>query len=218
MPVDRALPAAHDPRSRFSLMVAIVGLAGVASIFLPFTYAVSPLDAAGTLPFLRGDEHFLGGLWRLGVPLFLAILVTVGTFRRVVSGRLTRAERMVGYLAALVAAACLLSIFFTYGADDAQSSPSGIIEWFMVAFPLVGLAAGVYLLRRNSRTGVPDAASTIAAMQIVYVIVAIICLATYASPELQIGAYLVAVTTLVYLVQIVAVAVAAPGQTALAPK
>jgi hypothetical protein len=218
MRVDRALPAAHDPRSRFSLVVASVGLAGVAAVFLPFTFNVSPLDAAGTLPFLRGDEHFLGGLWRLGVPLFLATLVTAGTFRRVVSGRLTRAELVVGYLAALVAAACLLSIFLDFGSDDVRSLPSGFIEWFMLAFPWVGSAAGVYLLRRNSRAGVPDAANTIAAMQIVYVIVAVFCLVIYASSGWQTGAYLVAVTTLVYLVQIVAVSVAAPRQTALAPK
>ena len=218
MPVDRALPAAHNPRSRFSLIVAIFGLAGVAAVFLPFTFNVSPLDAAGTLPFLRGDAHFLGGLWRLGVPLFLAILVTVGTFRRIVLGPLTRAELVVGYLAALVAACCFLSLFFAYGSDNAQSAPSGFIEWFMVTLPSAASAAGGYLLWRNSRVGVPDAANTIAAMQIVYVIVAIICLATYASPELQIGAYLVAVTTLVYLVQIVAVSVAAPGHPAPAPK
>jgi hypothetical protein len=218
MSVDRALPAAHDPRSRFSLMVAIVGLAGVAGIFLPFTFNVSPLDAAGTLPFLRGDEHFLGGLWRLGVPFLLAILVTAGTIRRIVAGRFTRAESLVGYLAALVAACCFLSLFFAYGSDNAQSAPSGFIEWFMVAFPSAGSAAGGYLLWRNSRVGVPDAANAIAAMETVYVIVAVVCLTTYASPELQIGAYLVAVTILVYLVQIVAVSVAAPGHPAPAPR
>jgi hypothetical protein len=45
---------------------------------------------------------------------------------------------------------------------------------------------------------VPDAANAIAAMQI--------------------GGHLVALTTLVYLIQIVAASVAAPGQTALAQK
>ena len=218
MPVDRALPAAHDPRSRFSLIVAIVGLAGVAAVFLPFTFNVSPLDAAGTLPFLRGDAHFLGGLWRLGVPLILAILVTVGTVRRVVSGPLTRAELVVGYLAALVAACCFLSLFFAFGSDNARRAPSGLIDWFMVAFPWAASTAGGYLLWRNSRVGVPGAANAIASMETVYVIVAVICLTIYASRELQIGAYLVAVTTLVYLVQIVAVAATASGQTALAPK
>ena len=43
MPVDRALPAAHNPRSRFSLSVALVGSAGVVAIFLPFTWGISPL-------------------------------------------------------------------------------------------------------------------------------------------------------------------------------
>ena len=220
MPVDRALPAPHNPRSRFSLVVAIVGLAGVAAVFLPFTFNTSPLRVAAQFPLLRQGpaDYFLGGLWCVGVPLLLAILVTLGSFRWVASGRLTRGERVVGYLAALVAAACFLSIFFTYGSDDAQSAPSGFIEWFMVARPWVASVAGAYLLRRNSRAGVPDAANAIAAMQIVYVVVAIICLATYASSGWQIGAYLVAVTTLVYLVQIVAVSVAAPGHSAPAPK
>ena len=220
MPVDRALPAAHDPRSRLSLIVAIVGLAGVPAVFLPFTSDTSPLKVAAQFPLLRQGpaDYFLGGLWRLGVPLMLAILVTAGTFRWVVSERLTRAERVAGYLAALVAAACFLSIFFTYGSDDAQSAPSGFIEWFMVALPWVASAAGAYLLRRNSRAGVPDAVNVIAAMQIVYVSVAVICLAAYASSGWQIGAYLVAVTTLVYLVHIVAVSMAAPGHPAPAPK
>ena len=46
MPVDRALPAAHDPHSRFSLAVAILGLAGVASLLLPSADAASSLNAA----------------------------------------------------------------------------------------------------------------------------------------------------------------------------
>lgn len=46
MPEVRLLPAAHDPRSRFSLAIAIVGLAAVASISLPCVDAVSSLNAA----------------------------------------------------------------------------------------------------------------------------------------------------------------------------
>jgi hypothetical protein len=218
MPVDRALPAAHNPRSRFSLVVAIVGLAGVAAVFLPFTYAVSPLDAVGTLPFLRGDAHFLGGLWRVGVPLLLAVLVTVGTFRRIVLGPLTRTELVVGYLAALVAVGCFLSIYLPDGNGDSTGGPSSFSAWFMLLVSWVGSAAGAYLLRRNWRTGVPDAVNAVAAMQLVYVVVAIICLAIYASAGWQIGAYLVAVTTLAYMTQIVAVSVAAPGRPAPAPK
>ena len=46
MHVDRALSAAHDPRARFSLVVVIVGLAGVVGTLLPCAYAVSPVVAA----------------------------------------------------------------------------------------------------------------------------------------------------------------------------
>jgi hypothetical protein len=218
MVVDRRLPAAHDPRSHFSLAVAVVGLVGVAAVFLPFTFNVSPLDAVGTLPFLRGDAHFLAGLWRLGVPLLLAILVTVGTFRWIVLGPLTRTELVVGYLAALVADCCFLCLYLPYGNDDPARAPSSFSEWFMFLVSWVGSAAGTYLLWRNLRRGVPHAANVISAMQIVYAIVAVFCMVAFASEGWQIGAYLVAVTTLVYLVQIVAVSVAAPGQTALAPE
>ena len=212
MPVDRALPAAHDPRSRFSLAVAIIGLAGVAAIFLPFTYGTSPLSAT------------FDGLWQFGVPLMLAILVTLGSFRWIVTGRLSRAERLSAYLAALVAACCILLLPGVFvvsmltGQGGGATRPSGGIEWFMFAFPLLGSLVGAYLLRKNLRAGVPDAVNAVAAMQVVYVTVAILSFAVFGTYGWQIGAYLVAVTTLVYLVQIVAVSVAAPGQTALAPK
>ena len=46
MHVDRRPSAAHDPRARFSLVVVIVGLAGVVGTLLPCAYAVSPVVAA----------------------------------------------------------------------------------------------------------------------------------------------------------------------------
>ena len=214
MPVARPLPAAHDPRSGFSLVVAVVGLAGVASIVLPFTYNVSPFGAAGTL-FSR--DSFLGELWRLGIPFLLAILVTAGAFRLALSGRFTRTERLVGYLAAMGAACCLLSIFLPYGSNNFVSAPSGAFEWFMTVFPWMASAAGIALVWRNAQAGVPEGANVIAAMELVYVTVAVICLVSYAG-EWQIGACLVALTTLVYLAQIAAVSVAAPRHPAPAPK
>ena len=60
MPVDRALPAAHDPRSRWSLVVAIVGLAGVASLVLPSADAVSSLNAAAQASQGSGDDSGRG--------------------------------------------------------------------------------------------------------------------------------------------------------------
>ena len=206
MPIDRALPAAHNPHSRFSLVVAIIGLAGVAAIFLPFTYGTSPLSL------------IFDGLWPFGVPAMLAILVTLGSFRWIVTGRFSRAERLSAYLAALVAAGCFLSMYLPDGNGDSAWGPSSFSDWFMFLVSWVGSAAGACLLWRNTRTGVPDAANGLAAMQVVYVIVATLSFVVFGKYGWQIGAYLVAVTTLVYLVQIVAVSMAAPGHPAPASK
>jgi hypothetical protein len=159
-----------------------------------------------------------------GVPALLALLVTAGAIRWVASGRLSRAERFVSYLAALVAACCILSLSAAFvvslltGHGSADNGPSGAIEWFTFAFPWLGLVAGIYLLRRNARTGVPDAVNAIAAMQVVYVIAAIFCFAVWGTFGWQVGAYFVAVTTVAYLVQIVGFSVAAKGHAALAQK
>lgn len=147
------------------------------------------------------------------MPLMLAILVTVGSSRRILTGRLSRVERLSAYLLAFVAACCFLSIYLPDGNGDSAWGPSGLLEWFMLLVSWVGSAAGVYLLWRNMRTGVPSAANSVAAMQVVYSIVAVFCLAAFASYGWQIGAYLVAVTTLAYMAHIVAVSVAAPGRT-----
>ena len=60
MPLDRALPAAHNFRSRFSLIAAIVGLAGVAGTFLPSACAVSPPVAAAQSSQGSGDDSGRG--------------------------------------------------------------------------------------------------------------------------------------------------------------
>jgi hypothetical protein len=221
MPTDQPHNAAHNPRSRFSLVIAFVGLAGVAAIFLPFAGQESPLSVVSRLPFLWPDPNDffnLNELWPQGVPFLLAILVTLGSIRWFISGRLSRAERLVAYLAAVIAASCILSLYvplafslFT-GHGEADTEAPGFLGWFVFGFPLLGFAVGAYLLWRNSRTGVPATANAVAAMQVVYVVVAVFCLVAYYSLGWQVGAYFVAVTTLVYLIQIVAVSFAAKSQ------
>lgn len=207
MPEDRPLPAALNPRSAFSLAVTVVGLAGVPAFFLPFAYGTSP-QAAVTAMF--SSDTILNRLWHFGVPLLLALLVTAATIRRVISGRFTRAEGLAAYGAALVGACCVLSTFFLYWGDSG-GGPSSFLERFMMAFLWMGSAEGAYLLRRNARAGVPTAANAIAAMQVIYVVVALYLLVGFGSDGWQIGAYLVAVTTLVYAAQVIAISVAAPG-------
>ncbi len=205
MPIDRPMPAALDPRSAFSRAIAIAGLAGAAGFFLPFAWSTSPFEAASTL---WARDSFFTGLWHLGVPAAMPILVAVASIRWISSGRCTRAECLVGYLAALGAAACLLSVYFVRGGDG--SGPTGFFEWSMLVVTWVGPAAGVYLVWRNSRCGVHGAPNAILAMQIVYVVVVVCGLAGFASDGLEIGGYLVVLTTVAYLAQIAAVSIAAP--------
>jgi len=69
----------------------------------------------------------------------------------------------------------VVSMLTGYGGSATR--PSGGIEWVMFAFPVLGSLMGAYLLRKNLRTGVPDAVNAVAAMQVVYVTVAILSFA-----------------------------------------
>ncbi len=206
MPTDRTLPAALNPRSRFSLVVAVAGLGGAVAFFLPFAYSTSPFEAAGTL---WARDAFFRGLWHLGVPAVLPILIAAASIRWIASGRCTRAECLVGYLAAFAAASCLLSLYFVR--DGSEGEPSTLLEWLLLVFTWVGPAAGVLLLWRNSRRGVRGAPNAIMAMQIVYVVVAVYGLVGFGSSGLEIGGWLTVVTTAAYLAQICAVSAAAPS-------
>ncbi len=199
MPTDR--PAAGNSRAGFSLLLTIAGVAGIPGAFLPFTWNTSPLDAARTLPLMKG--YFGEGLWALGVPLLLAVPVAAASIRWHLARRLSRLERVSAYLMALVALCCFLCIYLS-----GENPPSSFSEWSLFAFGLAAPAVGASLLFRNRRRGVPLDAGPIAAMQMVYVTVAIFCLGAFGHERWQIGAYLVALTTAAYLAQIVAVSVA----------
>lgn len=204
MLVDQPLSGVWNPRSRWSLTVSIAGLAGVVAIFLPFTFDTSPLTAAAQFPLWPHERDWiLGSLWRLGLPLMLPILVSVGNFRWAAAGRLPRAERLAAYVAALLAELGFLSLFLPFGSGEPLTAPSSFREWVMLLAPWVGSAAGAFLLWRNRRAGVPDAANAIAAMQVAYTIVAVFCLVTFEPARWQVGAYVAALTAVLYLIQIV---------------
>jgi hypothetical protein len=63
---DRPLPAAHNPRSGPSPGIAVVGSAGVAAIFLPFTQDISPL---------RVVAKTRSAVWRIAASTLLAVTV-----------------------------------------------------------------------------------------------------------------------------------------------
>ena len=198
MPTDRS--AAGNSRAGFSLLLTIAGVAGIPGAFLPFTWNIS----RSTRPVRSLMKGYFGeGLWALGVPLLLAVPVAAASIRWHLARRLSRLERVSAYLMALVALCCFLCIYLS-----GENPPSSFSEWSLFAFGLAAPAVGASLLFRNRRRGVPLDAGPIAAMQMVYMTVAIFCLGAFGHERWQIGAYLVALTTAAYLAQIVAVSVA----------
>lgn len=157
MPTDGS--GADDPRSGFSLLFTVAGVAGIPGAFLPFTWNTSPLDAARTLLLMKGQFE---RLWTLGVPLLLAVPVTAASIRWLATRRLSRPERIAAYLMALVAACCFLCIYL-----PGNGQPSSFSDWSLFAFGLAAPAVGAYLLWRNRRAGVPVGVAAIAAMQMV---------------------------------------------------
>lgn len=198
MSLDRPLPAAHNPRSVFSLVVGIVGLAGVVALFLP-----------------HWDRSLLGQLklhWRPLLSVLLAIPVSALTARWVVSGTSSRAERLVAYLTASFVACSSLFLFLALFAR--WPGPAG----FVVPHVGVGLAASAGLLALNWWRGVPSTVNAIVAMQMAYVFSAPFILLSTVERRAGLGRDFVAVTTLAYIVQILAVSVAALRHRTLAQK
>jgi hypothetical protein len=57
------------------LLFTLLGMAGIAGLFLPLTWDVSPLEAVPTPEF-----------WRLAAPFFLAVLASAASIRWIISG------------------------------------------------------------------------------------------------------------------------------------
>lgn len=105
------------------LLLAIAGLTGIVSLFLPFTFDVSPLYAV--------QDHYW---WKMAAPFFLSVLVFVATIRWVISGSFTVIWKAIAYFISVASAYISLSLYFTAGA-----SPTEFIEWLAFVVALVVL-------------------------------------------------------------------------------
>ena len=174
-------PAVH-------LVLTILGMAGVAGLFLPFVYGVSPVAAAF-------HEH----MWLLALPSFLAPLAIAASVRWIMSGSFSRLERAIAYLLSTAMVAMLLVIY-----ADSENWPTGLQEWIsFVAAPAVWFL-GAYFLFRNSRNPASRAFNPVLALQTAYIANGLLCLLAFYG-EWQVGAYFVLVTASVFALQIILV-------------
>ncbi len=83
------------------MLLTQVGLIGIVSLFLPFSFGVSPVKAIH-------DPYF----WRMAAPAFLAVFISYASMRLIVSGLLSGAEKAIAYIVS-TASACV-TISFSY--------------------------------------------------------------------------------------------------------
>jgi len=174
------------------LFLIVAGTAGMAALFLPFTWDVSPAEAV------------VSELFQLAIPFFFSVLVCAAYVRWMISGLLSRPERAITYVVSSLVALRVL-FWIILGLKD-EGWPSDVQGWLLVAIPLLMLLFGVYVVVKNLRNKGPKEVSAVMAMQIVYLSNALFCLIVFFGGW-QIGAYFVVVTSGVYLIQIVLVSV-----------
>ena len=198
------LSAPRRHRSAFSIGIAVAALAGVPAIWLPFAYRITPASALF-------DDGFLG-LWLLAWPHLLAIPIAAALFRWVASGRLSSPERWCGR--AFAAGACCVTGSLFVEPFFNRNVPSGTSDWIAFLVPLAILAGGVALAVWALRSGrARHGLDAIVMMEMAYLPNVALCVqaATGNREPLQIGAYAVLLTSVVYVIHILAVLVIRPA-------
>ena len=166
-------------------VLTVVGMTGIAGVFLPFAYDYSPVRAAF-------DEE----LWRLALPFYLSPLALAGSIRWIRFRFFSRLERGIAYVVSAATTAVTLSGYV----DGRASSPAGIQDWVSFLAPLAVLGVGICCLIRNSKAVFREF-NAVMAMQMPYLANALGCLVGLFG-EWQIGAYLTLIATMMFVVQI----------------
>jgi len=168
------------------LLLTMSGIAGIAAVYLPFTYDISPMIAAPT------------ELWVLALPFFLSIPVFAASIRWILSGSLSLPERIVAYALSAASTGATLSLFWPDSDPGFDSD-----EWIAMAIPIVVLLSGVFLLIRDRRARRLGSFRPVMTLQVAYLANAILCLYAYFEDGgWQMGAYCVLLTVIAYIVQI----------------
>lgn len=214
MNVDRAPtrhPLAHS-------ILTFAGMAGTAGIFLPFIWTASPWRAIGMglgLIKLYPSQSAWEAFWehffflQVALPACLAILVTIGAIRWLISGSLSSPERVIAYFAGASMMLLSLSIWF-------RMEPSAPVSWPMLSVYVLVLVLGVSALIRSLRAGWSRHFTPVMSMQVVYVAhVLMFLVANFGGWEA--GAYCLLVAALAFALQIALVLLEAARRQVAAP-
>ena len=191
--------------------LTIAGLSGIASIFLSFTFDISPFTALDydSSSFLFGVGDFSpessNELWVLGAPFLLSVVISASLIRWNLTGRLSLLEQTIIYLIGLSLMAIVIMTNFIAMADvvmDFDMTSFTFKEMMAFIFSAGFLIAGIFLVIRNHRLGKFKNLSPIMLMQTAYLGNAMFCLIGFWG-NWQIGAYFTLATVIVYAAQMV---------------
>jgi hypothetical protein len=180
-------------QQKVHLLLAIAGLTGIASLFLPFTMSVSPMQAL-----LEKD------FWKLAAPFFLSVLISIASLRWIIMGSFSRTWKTIAYIFGTWSSCITISFFFTAGA-----STSEFMEWIALAVAVAVLLSGSWLVISKLRKQTAGGYCPLIALQVAYLANCLMCLVLF-RPESssmfgfswQVGAWFSLATVVIYLLQI----------------
>jgi len=206
-----AVPAPLRPRSVFSILVLLIGSAGILAVFLPFVEGVSPLAVMMDIGKDPGFFEVRELAW-LAAPFFLAPLLIVAMLRWIASGTLSKGERVAMWVLAVAAAVSFFMGFTRLGFHELiTNGDSDLWQFSLLAFlvvlsllPLGGLGLAMWL-RRHAGAALPP----IVAMETTFISNALGCLWIFGDSRYQQGAYCTMVAVGALLVHTVGASAAA---------
>lgn len=195
---------------RTDWLFLIIGVAGVAAPFVPFTFGVGPAEVIWRVRELSGGDKTGVIFLTITVPFFLPLPLWALRLRGMLFGRATRVERLTNWTAAFVTTAGTLTLF------GVTLSKIGDMEWqgraMFAAIAAVLAGGGVVVWRLWRRGAEPDAVVT-AALTAPYVANAGLCLFAFLESRGP-GWYLTAVAASAALGELVLFAVGRRGYRA----
>jgi hypothetical protein len=168
--------AARARWSPLDIAAALLSVAGVAAIWLPFAWSTSPAKA------LRD-----GDLWYLAAPFLLAIPIATARIWVLVKAGLPPGAQW-GARALAGCAMAVFAVFIVSALRDDQ--PGADLEGWLMLLASLGIAAGwvVLVLRWRPGPAAAQAAEAIALMEAAFLVNAAFCLIGFAT-EREIGWY-----------------------------
>jgi len=170
----------------------VLGIPAITLLFLPYVYSTSPWAA------VRGWNNFFGGpqIALMGAPFFLAVLIFTAEAQLLLKKSFPKTERAICNTFAYAALACGL-VLLALGIQETGFDKEMIRAFLIFGIPFLTAVSLMFWARRLG----PEKA-TLVVMRAAWLPNAITCAISFWSEKWQIGAYLAAITIVLYAAEI----------------